>query len=46
MIKHERRKLHSRYENGVLMYPGEYVFTWVRIGLVWHLAGISEVVEP
>jgi len=44
-IKQERRKLGSRYLDGVLMYPGEYLFTWLRMGATWHLVSM-EPIEP
>lgn len=43
VIRREVRVLSSRYENGVPMYPGNYLFTWLRVGLVWHLVGMERM---
>lgn len=45
-IKQEIRRLSSRHSiGGPLMYPGEYLFTWLRIGAVWHLVGMEPVAK-
>lgn len=42
-IKHEVRRLHSRYLDGTPIYPGEHLFTWIRPSptMPWMLAGIE-----
>lgn len=42
-IKQEIRTLASRHLDHTLMYPGKYLFTWMRVGAVWHLVGMDEV---
>jgi hypothetical protein len=42
MLKQEVRKLSSRYLNGVLMYPGVWLFTWVKAPWGWLLVSITE----
>lgn len=42
LVRQERRALQSRtHPAGPLMYPGEYVLTWARIGLTWHLIAME-----
>lgn len=40
MIKQELRRFASRYDNGVAMYPGVYVLTWLRAPYGWTLVGM------
>lgn len=45
-IKHERRRLDSRHRDGTLMYPGEWIFTWIKpIGFPWMLMSITPAGE-
>lgn len=41
-LKQEIRRLASQNADRSLMYPGEQVFTWLRIGSVWHLVSITQ----
>jgi hypothetical protein len=44
-IKVERRQLLARNANQTLMYPGTWVFTWLRIGAIWHLLAMEQEAE-
>lgn len=49
MIRQELRRLTSQYLDGSLMYPGEYIFTWVKADhMPWVLLSIvsAEAVQP
>lgn len=42
MIKQEIRTLGSRYLDQTLMYPGKWVFTWIKTPhMPWVLASIE-----
>jgi hypothetical protein len=47
MLKQEVRTFSSRWENGQLMYPGQYVLTWARVAGtgVWALVAMAPVGE-
>lgn len=41
-VRKQVRTYASRTLDGVLMYPGEYVETWIRVGaLPWQLLSIE-----
>lgn len=46
MIKCQIRQLSSRDRSGRDMYPGQWLFTWQRIGAVWYLLSIEAYVPP
>lgn len=44
MIRQEVRKLQSSYRDGSLMYPGHWLFTWAKVGVMpWSLVSIEPV---
>lgn len=44
MIRHEIRELHSTYIDGTLMYPGKWMLTWIKVGVMpWQLAGMEQL---
>ena len=43
-IKQEVRALSSQWMDGSQMYPGRYLFTWIKTPhMPWVLAGIEQV---
>jgi hypothetical protein len=40
-VKQELRRWSSRYLNGVPIYPGTYVLTWVPTAGGWYLASMD-----
>lgn len=44
IIKQEVRRLPSRYLDGSPIYPGEWLFTWAKVGaLPWSLVSIEPI---
>jgi len=42
VIRQEVRTFSSQYRNGVPMYPGRYLCTWLRVfGSVWSLISME-----
>lgn len=42
LVNQEMRRLSSRYLNGVLMYDGLQLFTWVKMpNMPWALVSIA-----
>lgn len=43
VIKQEARRLPSKYDDGTLMYPGLWLFTWAKVGVMpWSLVSIEQ----
>jgi hypothetical protein len=41
-IRQERRTLASKYDDGTPMYPGFWIFTWLKpFGMPWLLASVE-----